>query len=243
MGGFVDLSSISFAVYIAIIPSIILCLYVYHMDVIEKEPIRLLFILFFIGVLITLPARFVERLLITSNNMDYVNYYANYKDSFFLSFAIIAVVEEGYKYLVLLASSWKNKEFDYKYDAIVYSVFISLGFATLENILYIQNADFTVVLLRGVISVPAHAFFAIASGFFVGFAKEASLKKEKKKVLLYLLLALIVPIILHGTFDFLLLTENSVMFGICISFVTLLYIVSYYAIIHTNNKGKIIKKR
>lgn len=239
MGGFVDISSISFAVYVAIIPSLLLCLYIYHMDVVEKEPIRLLFILFFIGVLITVPSRFVEQLIISSTSLDYTNI----KDSFFLAFVVIAVVEEGYKYLVLLASSWKNKEFDYKYDAIVYSVFISLGFATLENILYVQNSSITVALWRGVISVPAHAFYAIASGFFLGLAKEASTKSQKNKAIGYLLLSIIVPILLHGTFDFLLLTENSTLFGICISFVTLLYIVSYYAIINTNKADKFVKKR
>ena len=234
-----DISSISFAVYVAIIPSLLLCLYVYYMDVIEKEPIHLLFVLFFIGVLITVPARFVEQLIISSTELDYTNI----KDSFFLAFIVIAVIEEGYKYLVLLAASWKNKEFDYKYDAIVYSVFISLGFATLENILYIQNSNISVALWRGIISVPAHAFYAIASGFFLGLAKEASTKKETKKVILHLLLALLVPILLHGVFDFLLLTENSMLFGICISFVALLYIISYYAIMKTNKTGKLLRKR
>ena len=235
-GGLVDISSLSFSVYLAIIPSILLCLYIYHMDVVEKEPIRLLFILFFVGVLTTVPARFLEQLLISSMGISYTNIF----DCFFLAFVVIAIVEEGYKFLVLLAACWKNKEFDYKYDAIVYSVFISLGFATLENILYVQNTGLNVAIWRGVISVPAHAFYAIASGFFFGLAKESSNNKKKAKTVLYMILSFVVPVILHGIFDFLLLTENDIIFGVFFSFVAMLYMLSYLEIKKTyNQKTKI----
>ena len=231
-----DISSISLSVYIAIIPSLLICLYVYHMDVVEKEPIHLLFVLFFLGVLITVPARYVEQLLLSVTGLSAVNYF----DSFLLAFFVIAIVEEGYKFLVLLIAVWKNKNFDYKYDAIVYSVFISLGFATLENILYVQSSNAMVAVWRGVISVPAHAFYAVACGFFLGLAKEQSSKDKIGKTLLYMLLALIVPLLLHGTFDFLLLTENDLLFAIFFSFISVLYVVSYIAIKSTHNlKNKI----
>jgi RsiW-degrading membrane proteinase PrsW (M82 family) len=232
-----DISSISFSVYLAIIPSILLCLYVYRMDVVEKEPVRLLLVLFFIGVLATVPARFFEQTLMSSIDLKYTNIY----DSLVLAFLIIALVEEGYKFLVLIISCWKNKEFNYRYDAIVYSVFISLGFATLENILYVQSSGYNVALWRGVISVPAHAFYAIASGFFLGLAKENSIKHNTNKTIGYIFLSFLVPILLHGVFDFLLLTENDILFGIFFSFVAILYLVSYYEIKKTH-KGKLLLK-
>ena len=221
-----DISSLSFSVYLAIIPSILLCLYVYRMDVVEKEPIHLLLILFFVGVLATVPARFFEQTLISVTGLETTNI----SDCFILAFFVIALVEEGYKFLVLLVSCWKNKEFNYRYDAIVYSVFISIGFATLENILYVQSSSYNVALWRGVISVPAHAFYAIASGFFLGFAKENSIKHNRGKMILFLFLAFLAPVLLHGIFDFLLLTENDVLFKVFFSFVTILYYVSYCAI-------------
>ena len=144
---------------------------------------------------------------------------------------------------MLILSSWKNKNFDYKYDAIVYSVFISLGFATWENILYLRNAGIDVAIWRGVISVTAHAFYAIASGFFLGMAKEQSVKKKRGKTILYISLSLIVPIILHGIFDFLLLTENDVLLGVFFSFVATLYIVSYLEIKKTHKLKEKITKR
>ena len=232
-----DISSLSFSVYLAIIPSILLCLYVYRMDVVEKEPIHLLLILFFVGVLTTVPARFFEQTLISVTGLQFTNVY----DCLILSFLIIALVEEGYKFLVLFISCWKNKEFNYRYDAIVYSVFISIGFATLENILYVQNSGYSVALYRGIISVPAHAFYAVASGFFLGLAKENSTKHKTSKTLLYIFLSLLVPVVMHGIFDFLLLTENDILFGVFFSFVALLYFISFYEIKKTY-KGKTILK-
>ncbi len=234
-----DISSISFTIYLAIIPSILLCLYVYNMDVIEKEPLHLLFILFFVGVLTTVPARLIEQLLLSLTTYDYSNIY----DSLFISFVVIALVEEGYKFLVFLVSLWNNKEFDYKFDAIVYCVFISLGFATLENILYVQSSGLNVAIWRGIISVPAHAFYAIASGFLLGLAKENSLKGKRKKTFLLILLSYIIPVLMHGTFDFLLLTENNVLFGVFFSFIAFLYIVSYSLIKKTYKLKKLTKKR
>ena len=230
-----DISSVSFTIYIAIIPSILLCLYIYHMDVVEKEPIHMLLTLFFVGVLLTVPARFMEQMIISSTKLDY----NNIKDSFFLSFFVIALIEEGYKFIALVASCWKNKEFNYRYDAIVYSVFISLGFATLENIEYIYNNNINVALYRGIISVPAHAFYAVTCGFFLGLAKEMSMRHKTKNTVLYLLLALLVPMLLHGIFDFLLLTENSIGFYIFFSFVAGLYILAFYLVKITHKHKKI----
>ena len=68
-----DISSLSLSVYLAIIPSIILCVYVYRMDVVEKEPLHLLFIMFFLGVLITVPTRFIEQLLLSSTGLSFNN--------------------------------------------------------------------------------------------------------------------------------------------------------------------------
>ena len=238
-----DIASISLNIYIAIIPSVLLCLYVYHMDSIEKEPLKMLLLLFFVGVLITLPASFMEQVMISAlfgvkgSNIAV----SGYTDIFILSFFIISIIEEGYKFLILLISSWKNKEFDYKYDAIVYSVFISLGFATFENIRYIESAGISIALWRGIISVPAHAFYAIASGYFLGVAKESKKNNKTQKKFLYLILSLLIPIILHGIFDFLLLTESNVLFGIFISFIALLYIVSFMTIKNTHRDKKIIE--
>ncbi len=240
----IDYSALITNLFLAVIPSVLLCIYVYKMDSVEKEPTSMLFTLFFCGVLITIPAAYVEKTLIEFTGLTSQDYLG----SFLLSFLIIALVEEGYKYLILWIGTWKSKAFDHKYDAIVYAVFISLGFATLENILYvydnmnkavevaggiIQNSQdnaLRVAILRALISVPAHAFYAVASGYFLGHAKQYSHHNRRGKVILFVFLSIFVPILLHGTFDFLLLLDNNIILGIFFSFVALLYMVSYCSI-------------
>ena len=232
-----DISLLSLNVYLAVIPTVILLIYVYQKDIVEKEPLRLLMILFFLGVLIAIPVMYLEQSVLSFTGITVVNYF----DSFALSFLIISLIEEGYKYIILLISSWKNRNFNHRYDAIVYSVFLSLGFATIENILYVVRNNYVVALYRAIVSVPAHAFYAVGCGYFLGLAKEASIKKDTKKKVLFLFLAFLIPWILHGVFDFLLLTENSILLGVFFSFVTFLYILSYLQIKKTYN-GKIFKR-
>lgn len=231
-----DYSSLMINIIVAIIPSIILCYYVYEKDIVEKEPMKMLFMLFFLGVLITVPASFMERAIISSTNLTE----SGYLNCFILSFLVVALIEEGYKFLILYLGAWKNKNFNHKYDAIVYAVFISLGFATLENILYIIKNGAEIALLRGVLSVPAHAFYAVSSGYYLGLAKKFSLNNLKRKSIMYKVLALLMPILLHGTFDFLLLTNNEVLFGIFYCFVALLYVVSYLYIKKVSNTKMMI---
>ena len=225
-GGFVDISEIGINVMLAIIPSVLLCYYVYTKDVVEKEPIMMLVRLFFLGVLVTVPTYFTERFVLSLVNLEE----EGYLNCFIIAFCMVALIEETFKYIIFYFGSWRNKNFDHKYDAIVYAVFVSLGFASLENILYVLNNDTSVAMLRAVISVPAHAFFGVASGFFLGLAKKCSLSNDKKDEIKFKILGFISPVILHGIFDFLLLINNEVLLGVFYSFVALLYFVSFLSI-------------
>lgn len=211
---------------IAVIPTIVLCYFVYKKDILEKEPIDLLIKLFSLGIASTIPAAFLEEIamiFIDANDTSYINI-------FIMSFFCIALIEEGYKALFTYLLAWKNKNFNHIYDGIVYSVFTSLGFATLENVLYVLSYGTGVGLLRAVVSVPGHAFFGVAMGYYMGFAKYNEKKNERAKLTKNLALSIIMPIIFHGLFDFLLLTGNSVMILVFFVFVLILYIVSYLKI-------------
>ena len=226
-GGYVN----DINVIVAIIPSLFLCLYVYKKDVVEKEPIDMLVRLFFLGVLMTAPTFYVEQSLLSLTSIET----DNYLNCFITSFFIVATVEEGFKYLILYFGSWKNKNFNHKFDAIVYAVFISLGFATLENILYVDKYGTSTAFIRAIISVPAHAFYAISSGFFLGLAKNYAIKKDNSRATRLKIFGILIPIILHGTFDFLLLTNNDVLLGIFYSFVACLYLISFISIEKVSN--------
>lgn len=222
-------------IFLAIIPTIILCLIVYKMDVVEKEPLKMLFTLFFIGVLITVPVQFLEQIVITNTKIQVTDTLS----AFILSFLIIGLIEEGYKFIVLYLGTWKNKNFNQIYDGIVYAVFISLGFATLENIMYVMQNGFETAILRAIISVPAHAFYAISSGYYFGYAKLNNESQNFTKKNVCLILSFLVPIILHGTFDFLIFVDNSSMSWILYGFVSILYILSFIYIKKVSSKNTI----
>ena len=242
-----DITTIMLNLLFAIIPSLILCLFVYNKDYEEKEPKRMVFKLFFLGVILTVPAGFVEKLLISTYGYEgtlsdivsvlYVK--GRYLDLGIAAFAMVALVEEGYKFLFLLLGSWKNKNFNYRYDGIVYAVFLSLGFATIENIYYILNHGSNVALLRGLVAVPAHAIFAIMSGLFLGFAKEKSVKKKKGIMGFYLFLAFITPVFLHGLYDFVLFVGDKTYIGALYGTIGVLYFVAYLIICKTSKGGQI----
>ena len=231
-------------VIFAIVPAILLCIYIYKMDIIEKEPIPMLLILFFLGVVITVPVAFAESILISFFGIDY----SDNLSCFILSFLIVALIEEGFKFLVLCFGTWKNKNFDHIYDGIVYAVFISLGFAMLENLLYVAQptlssikymsmptidaikASTDTAIMRALVSVPAHGFYAVTSGYYFGIAKLNNSIGYKKKTALFLVYSLIVPIVLHGLFDYLLLVSNNMLTWTFYCFVSILYIASYFNI-------------
>lgn len=242
-----DITTIMLNLLFAIIPSLILCLFVYNKDYEEKEPKRMIFKLFFLGVILTVPAGFVEKLLISTYGYEgtlsdivsvlYVK--GRYLDLGIAAFAMVALVEEGYKFLFLLLGSWKNKNFNYRYDGIVYAVFLSLGFATIENIYYVLNHGSNVALLRGLVAVPAHAIFAIMSGLFLGFAKEKSVKKKKGIMGFYLFLAFITPVLLHGLYDFVLFVGDKTYIGALYGTIGVLYFVAYLIICKASKGGQI----
>ena len=198
---------------LSILPSIIISFLIYKADRKEKEPIIELIKAFFLGVLsiiITLLISFI----IGVDKIDIFD--MKLKDILIYAFLSIALVEEFSKWICGYFFLKNNRNYDYLFDGIVYFVFISIGFATVENILYAFTTNLTTVVIRAITTVPAHAFFGVFCGYYF------SIYKNKKEIK-YLLLSILVPIILHGFFDFCLLTQNSIYFMMYIFFVVGLY--------------------
>ena len=114
--------------------------------------------------------------------------------------------EEAAKLLMLWLLLRKNPFFDEHLDGIVYASCVGLGFAGLENIIYlISNMDrlVTTAVVRGLFSVPGHFFFAIAMGYYISLARFSSTTEQDRKR--NYVLALVIPIALHGVFNFILM--------------------------------------
>ncbi|MCR5099560.1 MAG: PrsW family intramembrane metalloprotease [Lachnospiraceae bacterium] len=189
---------------LAILPSIILFVIVWRADKIEKEPASLLLKLFFLGALTIISAVIIGQLgeMVFQSFLDTESMVYIAIDNFLLT----ALVEEGGKYFVLKKGSWKHPAFNYTFDAVVYAVVVSLGFATFENILYVMEGGVSTAITRGILSVPGHVIDAIFMGCYYGIAKKMEAEGNEAGMRSNLVKALLIPTLLHGFYDFCLST-------------------------------------
>lgn len=212
---------------LALAPVFIIAFYVYYRDKYEKEPFWLLLKALGLGCLITVPVIFAERFL--SALMPELSHAGT---AFYNAFLVAGFTEELFKYLAFMFLIWTNKNFNEKFDGIVYAVFISLGFAGIENILYVFNHGEFVGYTRMVISVPAHALFGITMGYYLGLAKF-----YKKSRNIHLIRSFIYPVVLHGIFDFILMLGNYKLLLIFIPYVIFLYIDGFRRMKDLSNRS------
>ena len=178
-----------------------------RLDKYEKEPLGKLVKAFLFGALSIIPAAMMERVLVQFTPPFPV------VSGVYTGFVVAGCSEELWKLLLLLLAVWKSREFDEYYDGIVYACFVSLGFACFENISYVfgQQAFSDALVtgsVRAVLSVPGHFLFGVLMGYYVALAKFDEGHRKG-----YLLMAFVVPMLLHGTFDALLMVPESMESG------------------------------
>ena len=198
----------------AVLPAIYLLKYVYQTDRLEAESTQLLWRLVFMGMLSTAIATLVEicgQMWLDANvDPDTTKY------NFILYFIIVAYAEEGGKYILLKRTTWNSPEFNCQYDGVVYAVFVSLGFALLENIKYIFTFGMSIALVRALTAIPGHLCFSIYMGVFYGAARRASNRGEGSASFVLRIFAIIIPAIIHGAYDFIATTSQTIGFFIFI---------------------------
>lgn len=198
---------------LALAPVIVISIYVYFRDKYEKEPIKLLLKALLFGMLIPVPVIFVEQFL------TYVMPELSAAwTAFYTAFVVAAFSEELFKYLVFFWLIWRNANFNEKFDGIVYATFISLGFAAVENVMYVFNYGETTGYIRAIVSVPGHALFGVTMGFYFGMAKFYPNRRNE-----FLIKAFVYPILLHGIFDFILMLGDARLMVLFLPFVIFLY--------------------
>ena len=137
------------------------------------------------------------------------------------------------------ALGYNHKDFDQVYDIIVYSVFVSLGFAMVENIFYVVPATFSLGVFRAIFSIPGHASFGVFMGLFLGLAKIY----EKEDIVLsriYMCYAILVPSLLHTFYNFCLLASKMLLVIIFITFIIFLYVTAVLVINKLSKDDRII---
>lgn len=189
-----------YLLFLALFPVICFIVWIYYKDKYEKEPPEKLIKYFSLGILVSILSIFIELYF---SKFVFYNEIAN---NIYMAFIVTAFTEEGLKAIILIHSLLKEKEFNEKLDGIIYSIFLSLGFATVENAIYLmrerQDLTFSLGIMRGLISIPSHIMFAITMGYYISKYKFSKENRGNKK---YLYLAVIIPILFHGVFDFILM--------------------------------------
>ncbi len=186
--------------FLALSPICIIGFYMFIRDKYEKEPISQLVKGLLFGVLIAFPILKLEVFLTSivhfENQILLTAYY---------SFIVAGFSEELIKFLATFILYYRNRNFNERFDGIVYAVFVSLGFAMIENIAYVFNSDIGGIytaFLRAIFSVPLHGIFGIFMGYYISLYKFEQHNNRK-----FIVMSLIVPIIIHGIYDFILMTQ------------------------------------
>ena len=222
------LGSFSIPIILAVLPAIILMVVVFRQDKIEKEPPGLLVRLFLLGGLSTVFAGLLERMLMFLLDRLIQNPYT-YLYNFILYFCVVAIVEEGVKYL-FLRTTWSHPAFNYRFDAVVYGVAVALGFAAAENLLYLFYLGIGITPLRAITAIPLHCICGVFMGHYYGMAAACERYDLTAKKAQYHILSVLVPVLIHGFYDFAAVIDNILMELVFFAFVIVLDVIAIISV-------------
>lgn len=189
-------------VAVAILPPIAFLLYIHHLDRTDPESHRIILKALMLGAAAVIPAGIAEKLLesIPAFSMGGI------LGATIKSFVVIAPIEEAIKLAVVLLFIWKDPEFNEENDGIVYVGAAAVGFAMLENVLYVVQSGFFTGIMRAVTSVPLHTFTGVLMGYYVGIAKFAPTPKDRNNKIWK---GFFIAYIIHAVYDSFVLSETE----------------------------------
>lgn len=238
----------------AILPAVALGAYVFKKDRVEKEPLSLLLKLFLLGIVSCFPVVAVSSPLCNAidklfadivyeegNMIYYTSTSALYAYNASKYFIGVALVEELGKFAFLFFCTRRSPHFNSLFDGIIYSVFVSLGFAAFENVLYVFEGGLSVAIMRAFLSVPGHMFFGVLMGFYYSlwhvtekamewekkFKDEGAIAQGRLSSGKYLAMALVMPILAHGAYDFCCTISSALMTVLFIALEIFLYVYCF----------------
>ena len=208
----------------AVLPALFLLVRTWRLDRLEKESPSLLVSLVVLGIVSTVLAIAWERVgtFLLDRSMSERDPAYHYV----FCFLVVGLGEELCKFVLLYRRTWREREFNCTYDAVVYAVFLSLGFALWENVRYVFAYGLSTALVRAMTAVPGHASFGVFMGVWYGRAKALSLRRDHTFSRACLLLCVLIPAALHGLYDFI-ATDTSAAEWVFPVFILTLFALSY----------------
>lgn len=192
-------------IIIAVLPALILLGFIYMRDRKEKPPVKLMVLLLALGAGTIIPAaiaEFIGQLIVAQTDTDHQTMLL------VLCFLVIGIVEELGKYLVTVCTTWKSREFQHSYDGVIYMVCASLGFAILENILYVASGGIGTGILRAFTAIPLHCTVGVIMGALYAKGREAAYAGDRVGMIGFMAWAYIVPVFIHGLYDYLVMAAS-----------------------------------
>ena len=214
----------------AILPAILLMRYVYQQDSIEKEPPQLLISLAWHGVLAALVSIVLEMIAQSILNVTLDQNDPRYQ--YVLAFLCVAAIEEGTMFFFLYRRTWHDPNFNFRFDGIVYAVFVSLGFAAFENVKYVFSYGLSVALPRAILAIPGHMGFSVFMGVFYGRAKLKYDMGDRFGSTLNLIFAYVSAVTLHGIYDSCCMSGTKQSTALFVLFVIAMYLIVFGLIRH-----------
>ncbi|MBS4209748.1 glutamic-type intramembrane protease PrsW [Bacillus sp. FJAT-50079] len=179
-----------------IAPGLALLSYFYLKDQYDQEPIITVFKVFMFGAIMTFPIMFIQYV---------IGVEGIFQSKILSSFFSAALLEEFFKCFMLFLAVYQHADFDEPYDGIVYGASMSLGFATVENILYLIANGLEFAFGRALFPVSSHALFGVIMGYYFGKAKFH--RQDRRRI--WMFLSFFIPFLLHGLYDYILLAEEK----------------------------------
>ena len=213
----------------ALAPAAVLLVLIYKVDTADKEPWGLIAKVFILGVVCAMIACFLE--LVVGAALDGIVA----AESFVGTLIGVALIEELCKLWAAYTTTWKNPNFNYVFDGVVYCAAAAIGFAAIENVTYVVGAEnaMEIAALRAVLSVPGHMCDGILMGIFFGWARYYKAVGNTSKKRTFLVLSVVAPLIEHGVYDFTagLGTEDSGLF--LLLWVLIVYIICFAIVLRS----------
>lgn len=190
------MSSLLTVIFAAILPAFVLVLWIWWRDKYQREPFSMILLGVCYGVLSVILAALLERLILEFGLIPEEP--QGFLQAIWKAFVGAAIPEESVKLLMLWLLLRRNPYFDERFDGIVYACCIGMGFAGVENIIYlISNMDHweTVAVQRAIFAVPGHFMFAVAMGYFYSMLYFGDMNWRDRSRIFW------VPVALHGIYD------------------------------------------
>ena len=184
---------------VAALPALLLLGFIYYRDRKEKPPVKLMILLLATGAATTVPAAIVEFIgqAFVMGDSDDLGLRL-----LIFCFFVIAIAEELGKYLVTICITWKSKEMQHSYDGVIYAVCSSLGFAILENVLYVYQGGLLTGIMRAFTAIPLHCTVGVVMGALYAKAREEAYAGDRGGMIGDRAWAYLVPVCIHGAYDY-----------------------------------------